>query len=444
MSGAHNIDFGVVGRTNVDLYADEVEFEIRDKEIVLKVEGGDISILVDETPSEAVDKVTSLTKLDKLIEGLAYEGVIAGGVSNSVTELQKHRSENPNLRLRMLNPMNPELQLGDEKFNVIKSFESYDTMTHCLNKRTLQFNLILRNGRNKLIIRNKSESGPLYSLDSLDRSMLKQFVNINNAFLLNAPNHPALTDLILSEIYKYNQAYLRDLDGNLNSAEPHVLVNETAFAPGLSYKKVTTVITASKALDKDFILSRVLPFTSSIFNLEDLLSLFAKEGAEELPPINFSDRENPGIEERYSEALKLLTKMRHGMLTRQGTLARVLDPFQNIYVTDGRYGHLVCHLSEEHPRQFEVSLYGLNKKDLKSFAEFISTLRYSTNGFGDSFAAGVALAEAMRDKDPQEVAASASSFVATRAGYHKSYQAQDIVLHARWKLKADTPAERIK
>ena len=87
------------------------------------------------------------------------------------------------MRLRMLNPMNPELQLGDEKFNVIKSFESYDTMTHCLNKRTLQFNLILRNGRNKLIIRNKSESGPLYSLDSLDRSLLKQFVNINNAFI---------------------------------------------------------------------------------------------------------------------------------------------------------------------------------------------------------------------------------------------------------------------
>ena len=444
MSGAHNIDFGAVGRTNVDLYADEVEFEIRDKEIILITNGEEISILVDETPSEEVDKVTSLIKLDKIIERLAYEGVIAGGVSNSVTELQKHRSENPNLRLRMLNPMNPELQLGDEKFNVIKSFESYDTMTHCLNKRTLQFNLILRNGRNKLIIRNKSESGPLYSLDSLDRSLLKEFVNINNALLLNAPNHPALTDLILSEIYQYNQDYLRDLRSNVSNVEPHALVNETDFAPGVSYKKVTTVITASKALDKDFILSRVLPFTSSIFNLEDFSSLFLKTNSTELPQINFDDPDDKGMDLRYSKALTVLTKMRYGILTRQGTLARVLDPFQNIYVTDGRYGHLVCHANTKNPTQFEVSLYGLNKSDLKSFAEFISTLRYSTNGFGDSFAAGVALAEAMRDYNPQEAAAVANSFVATRAGYHKTYRRDDIVLHARWRLSPTKDPERIK
>lgn len=443
MPSAYNIDFGAIGRTNVDLYVDDIEFEIRDKEIILKIPGDEISILVDETPSEDVDKVTSLMKLEKIIERITYEGVIAGGVSNSVTELQKHRSENPNLRLRMLSPMNPELQLGDEKFNVIKNFQAYDTKTHCLNKRSLQFNLILRNGRNKLIVRNKSESGPSYSLDSLDRSLLKEFVNINNSLLLNAPNHPALTDLILSEIYQYNQDYLRDLRSNINNIEPHSLVNETDFAPGISYKKVTTVITASKALDKDFILSRVLPFTSSIFNLEDFSSLFIKDYSGDLPAINFDDSEETGIEGRYNKVLHVLSKMRYGILTRQGTLSRVLDPFQNIYVSDGKYGHLVCHADKENPQKFQVSLYGLNKTDLKAFGEFISTLRYSTNGFGDSFAAGVALAEAMRDQDPQEVAAVGNSFVATRAGYHKTYRRGDIVLHARWELSQDQPAVRI-
>ncbi|NQZ59672.1 MAG: hypothetical protein HRT88_19645 [Lentisphaeraceae bacterium] len=443
MSGAYNIDFGAIGRTNIDLYADEVEFEIKDKEIILHLEDGTVSIFVDETPSEEVDKVTSLTRLDKIVPLLVYEGAIAGGVSNSITELQKHRSENPNLHLRMLNPMNPELSLGDEHFNIIKSFEAYDTMTHCLNKLPLCFNLILRNGRNKLIVRNKTDVSPQYSLDSLDRSLIKEFVNINDALLLNAPNHPALTDLILSEVYKYNQKYLRDLRCNVKKEEPHVLVNETDFAPGLSYKKVTTVITSSKALDKDFIASRVLPFTSSIFNLEDLFSLFSRKSTVELGKIDLSNKEDDGIDARYSEALIVLSRIRHGMLTRQGTLSRVLDPFHNVYVTDGQNGHLVCHASKKNKGQFEVSLYGLNNSDLSTFGEFISALRYSTNGFGDSFAAGVALAEAMRNSDPQDVAATANSFVATRAGYHKSYDREDIVLHARWKLVPDGAAERI-
>ena len=86
MSGAHNINFGAIGRTNIDLYADEVEFEIKDKEIILKLEGGDVSIFVNMAPSEEVDKVTSLTSLDKIVSQLDYQGAIAGGVSNSVTE----------------------------------------------------------------------------------------------------------------------------------------------------------------------------------------------------------------------------------------------------------------------------------------------------------------------------------------------------------------------
>ena len=61
MPGAHNIDFGAIARTNVDLYVDDIEFEIKDKEFALKVPGDEISILVDETPLLDVDKVTSLT-----------------------------------------------------------------------------------------------------------------------------------------------------------------------------------------------------------------------------------------------------------------------------------------------------------------------------------------------------------------------------------------------
>ena len=70
MSGVHNIDFGAIGRTNIDIYADEVEFEIKDKEIILKLENSTVSIFVDETPSEEVDKVTSLTNLENLISKL--------------------------------------------------------------------------------------------------------------------------------------------------------------------------------------------------------------------------------------------------------------------------------------------------------------------------------------------------------------------------------------
>jgi len=161
----------------------------------------------------------------------------------------------------------------------------------------------------------------------------------------------------------------------------------------------------------------VIPFTGVIMNYEDALSVFY--GKEE------ADVGELGLD----PALRLMAQMRYGMPTREGLSRRIEDPHNNVYVTLGKQGHLAAVGEKAYH-------LGLKESTLEDVNYHIRRNRSSTNGAGDSFAAGVAYMETTgRASDVVGTAAKANEVALKFLGVNRVVHREDVEVRGEWDLK---------
>lgn len=132
--------------------------------------------------------------------------------------------------------------------------------------------------------------------------------------------------------------------------------------------------------------------------------------------------------EKLKPALLAMAQLRYGIPTEHGVMRKIEDPYNNVYVTLGKDGHLVSigetvyhvrmkkHLSEELKKSIEQN-------------------RSSTTGAGDSFAAAIILQETLgKGKQYLETGAVACTSVNKYLGFLKTVGISDVETVAEYDL----------
>jgi len=373
----------VVGRMNGDIILDPDRVKVRFAEdgVILSSSGTEAKIPTDSAPSKENDKVTSLIELDPFIASLpkeSYSRSIGGGGANSLLATAGYlMNKSPNLGATLLTPSKQYLKIGNDVFDLGDELDAnYNVNHHFMNFTDLNYSIVT-GGENKLIIRNRPRGTQAFSLRREHKGTILQYINPSDGVLINALNDGDMTKFIAESIYDENYDYYKTQEA-LEGKDAAKMVHEESFITRPKHRKLVTVVTAAKNMSRDTIVSKVMPYSSIIMNETDAIKIFYGSDTEH------STRGNDAS--RLEMMLTTMFQMRNGIRTPRGIMRKIGDTNNNIYITLGSKGHLVC---------LENKVYHLQVEDEVSRAvnKAIQENKSSTSGAGDAFAAGIAYQE---------------------------------------------------
>jgi hypothetical protein len=394
-----------IGRCNADLVLTDATWEAHrngNNFVRIKKDEKEFEIHVDELPSEENDKVTAQQSLDEVINNIDFSFRWGGGVVNSAKAFHQYQD---NSRIKLLTTNRPSLYLkGKDRDLMDHLIDDLRVYPAFLNLIKLPYNVVF-GGKNKLVIRNK-QIDSCRRLPESDKVMISAMLNDADGVLINALNHSQIMENVVRTVHDENMRYIERFSSKSQNVKE--LLNSESFLMRPKHRKVVSVIT--KSFDRDSLIENIYPFTIPIHNREDFITLFYGGSNSDLKSNN------------YDLELKAMAQLRYGIPTRHGFDRRILDDNNNIYVTlGGSEGYLVA-IGDD------VYRVGLTDKVDEEFVGVIKQNKSSRSGAGDSFAAGIARQETLRQgRDIRKTAVVANSFVGYFLGFNKTIHESDIV-----------------
>ncbi len=430
MTNNRQFEILIVGRSSGDLVLNEphkLDFINNGLEIY-----GDNNkhyhIPTDSTPSNDNDKVTSLIPLDEFIERYSHMFRWGGGAINSAQTLFNLRVPTSQMGVTIMTPSRPYLKVGAEVKDIIDFFVE-NNANHCMLNYTKQNYNIVMSGENKIVVRNKPASNEDFKLSRENMETILGYMNSSDGILINSLNNQSMTEFIVQSVFFENQSFYKDMKLQDMTKIEEVMSNTNRLSK-YKHRKIMTVITNSSKIPRHTLIDKILPYTGIIINQEDVINNFygtSKEVKKEIYDIIGADK-NP-LNKDYSPIIKVIAQMRYGIPTEHGVKRYIEDSTNNIYVTLGKQGHLVS---------IENKVYHLRIKP--EIIDYINTKikqnKSSTNGAGDSFAAGVIHEETIGEgQDYLKTAAFANSAMARYLGINIDIISSEVDVLKEYNLK---------
>jgi len=383
MNGDRQFDILVVGRSSGDLVLNEPH-KLEFMENGLDVFGENnkhYHIKTDSTPSKDNDKVTSLIDLEEFTSRFNYMFRWGGGAVNSAAALFDLRVPTSQMSVTIMTPSRPYLKLGKEVKDIADFLEENNVSHYMLNYTKQNYNMVI-GGDNKIVVRNKPATNEDFKLTRENQAAILGYINSSDGILINSLNHLSMTEFIVHNVFLENQSFYKDMKLQDMSKIEEVM-NNTNRLPKYKHRKIMTVATHTQKIPRHTLIDKILPYTGIIMNQEDAINNFygtTKEIKDEI--YEKIGRDSDPRNRNYTPLLNVLAQMRFGIPTEHGVKRYVEDSKNNIYITLGKSGHLVSIENKAYHLRIkpEIITY-INSK--------IKQNKSSTNGAGDSFAAGV-------------------------------------------------------